>query len=131
MFDLIQIIENSDSYILEEFQKFMERIMEYSWLVRWKNNLLWPKRNQKSSLIFDESNDNKYVSLLRNSSKDFSNNLESLNWKLNFDSNFQLWFAELIINNLTNDISKPNRKLDISKMNDFLYYLENGNDIVE
>ena len=131
MFDLIQIIENSDSYILEEFQKFMERIMEYSWLVRWKNNLLWPKINQKSGLIFDESNNNKYVSLLRNSSKDFSNNLKNLNWKLNFDSNFQLWFAELIINNLTNDISKPNRKLDISKMNNFLYYLENGNDIIE
>lgn len=125
MFDLIQIIENSDSTALETFQIFMEKIMEYVWLRRWNNNLQWYQKNQKSNSILDESNNNEYVSLLRDCSKDFSNNLDDLKWKLNFDSDSQLWFIDLISNNITNDVSKPNWKLDISKMNEFIYHLEN------
>lgn len=125
MFDFLQIIENSDSTSLETFQVFMGKIMEYSWLRRWNNNLQWSQRNQKSDLILDENNGNKYASLLRNCSKDFSNNLEDLKWKLNFDSNSKLWFIDMISKNITNDVTKPNRKLDISKMNEFIYHLEN------
>ena len=130
MFDLIQIIENSDSSSLEQFQIFMEKIMEYSWLRRWNNNLQWSQRNQKSDLILNESNNNEYASLLRNYSNDFSNNLGNLKWKLNFDSNSQLWFIEMISKNITNDVTKPNWKLDISKMNEFIYHLENDEKVM-
>ena len=127
MFDFIQIIENSDSSSLESFQLFMEKIMGYSGLNRWNNNLQWSQKNQKSDLTLDENNDNKYASLLRNWSRDFFDNLENLKWKLNFDSNSQLWFIKMISEHITNGIEKPNRSLDISKMNDFIYHLENDN----
>lgn len=125
MFDFIQIIENSDSTALESFQIFMEKIMEYSWLSRWNNNLQWSQRNQKSDLVLHENDNNKYASLLRSCSIDFSNNIENLKWKLNFDSGSQLWFIDMICKNITNDTWKPNWKIDVSKMNEFIYHLEN------
>lgn len=125
MFDFIQIIENSDSTALESFQIFMEKIMGYSWLSRWNNNLQWSQRNQKSDLVLHENDNNKYASLLRSCSIDFSNNIENLKWKLNFDSGSQLWFIDMICKNITNDTWKPNWKIDVSKMNEFIYHLEN------
>ena len=119
LFDFLQIIENSDSNDLEKFQIFMEKAMEYSWLIWWKNNLRGSQENKSTTVTFNENNKNKYISLLRDNAKSFSANPNIFKDKTNFDSNSNIWFAKMIIENITNNASKPNRKLDEGKMRDF------------
>ena len=122
LFDFIQLVENSDSQTLDKFQIFMEKIInpELSWLEWWKNNLLWSK------LTFDKNNFNKNKSLVINNIEDFSNSPEKFNRDnvQSFGSSQQLWFAQLIIDNITDDSGKPNWKLDPEKMDKFIYHLE-------
>ena len=125
LFDLIQLIENSEPDVLERFQVFMEKVSDYSGLNRWKNNILGSQRNSKYDITFNENNKNKYISLVRDNAKSFSENLDSFKGKMNFDSDSQLWFAKMITENITNNVSKPNWKLDASKMDDFIRHLEN------
>ena len=119
LFDFLEIINNSDSDTLDKFQLFMKEIVEYSWLNRWNNNISWPQINSKSINIFNENNHNENISLLRDCWKDFSANIESLKGKPVFESNSKLWFARIIKEKFTNNISKPNRKLDERKMSEF------------
>ena len=120
MFKLIQIIENSEPNILNKFQIFMEKIMEYSWLKRGSNNILWAQRNAKTSAIFDETNNNHLISLLRDNADNFSKNPQEFKNKKNFDSNSNLWFVDMIVENITTDNSnKANQKLDGVKMRTF------------
>ena len=63
--------------------------------------------------------------MIRDNAKSFSENLDSFKGKMNFDSDSQLWFAKMITENITNNVSKPNWKLDASKMDDFIRHLEN------
>lgn len=124
LFDLLQILENSDSVALEKFQTFMEKISEYSWLNRWINNIFGSQKNQKTDITFNEKHKNKYISIVRENASNFSESPWKFMWKLNFESDSQLWFAQMIIENITNNVSKPNWKLDILKMNDFIRHLE-------
>ena len=134
LFDLLQIIENTgdfktgDIQSLEYFNnEFMPTIMRYSYLKWWDNNLYVPQKNEEGT--FNDKNRNKYMSLIRENANDFSQNLQKFKpwWTRNYDSDYQLWFAQMIIENLTNDVGKPNWKLDITKMNDFIKHLENDN----
>ena len=125
LFDLLQIIENSDTVALEQFQIFMEKIAIYSWLKRWNNNILGSQHNEKTSITFNENNENKYISMIRDNANNFTKNPWIFKWKLNFDADSQLWFAQIIIENITNDAGKPNWKLDMLKMDDFIKNLDN------
>ena len=125
LFDLLQIIENSEPSVLANFQNFMRRIMEYSWLKWWANNILGSQKNEKTDITFNENNKNKYITLVRDSAKSFSKNPDIFKGKVNFESGSQLNFVRMIIENITNDASKPNWKLDAIKMRNFLYHLEN------
>ena len=125
LFDLLQIIENSEPSVLANFQNFMRRIMEYSWLKWWANNILGSQKNEKTDITFNENNKNKYITLVRDSAKSFSKNPNIFKGKVNFESGSQLNFVRMIIENITNDASKPNWKLDAIKMRNFLYHLEN------
>lgn len=120
MFKLIQIIENSEPNTLNKFQIFMEKIMEYSWLKWWSNNILWAQKNTKTSVIFDEVNNNHLISLLRDNADNFSKNPQEFKNIKNFDSNSNLWFVDMIVENITTDNSnKSNQKLDGAKMRTF------------
>ena len=121
LFDFIQLVENSNSDTLDKFQLFMEKIInpEISWLEWWSNNISGVKETQSSKIFFEENSNNKNISLLKNCINDFSANLTRFKDKVNFDHNSNLWFAQLITENLTDDVSKPNRKLDESKMRKF------------
>ena len=126
LFDFLQIIENSEPDVLANFQNFMKIIMDdYSWLKWWANNILGSQKNKKTDITFDENNKNKYISLVRESAKSFSKNPTIFKNKVNFKSDSQLGFVRMIIENITNGASKPNWKLDATKMRDFLYHLEN------
>ncbi len=116
-FDFLQIIENSDSTDLEKFQIFMEKIMKRSWLERGQNNLFGAKLNLEQS-------DNKYINLLKDNAEKFSDNPSVFKGKTNFESDSQLSFIHIIIDNITNGVSKPNWKLDSGKINDFIGHLE-------
>ena len=118
LFDLLQIIENSDPTVLEKFQLFMEKVMKRSGLVWGSNNLLGARQNQ------NEEKNNKYGSMLKDKATEFTANMERFKGKMNFESDTQLWFAQMIIDNITDDAGKPNRKLDASKMDDFIRHLE-------
>lgn len=123
-FDFVQLVENSDSDILNKFQTFMEKVCDYSGLDRWVNNILGSQTNQKSDITFNENNKNKYISMVRENANLFSESPWKFMWKSNFESDSQLWFIQMIIENITDDVSKPNKKLDSSKMDDFIYHLE-------
>ena len=65
--------------------------------------------------------------MLRDNDNDFLTKLETLKWKKNFNADFQLWFAQIIIDNFTNWDWKPNRKLDSSIMDEFMNHIEEDN----
>jgi hypothetical protein len=120
LFDLLEIINNSDPNTLDKFQLFMKEVSELSWLNRWSNNLSWPQENLKSKNIFnDDSNKNENISLLRNCWKDFSANIGLLEGKSVFESTSKFWFAQIVKWKLTDGTSKPNRKLDERNMSEF------------
>ena len=119
LFDLLQIIENSDSAVLEKFQIFMEKISDFSGLKRWNNNIFWAQKD------FNKIKKNKYSLMIIDNAKKFSEKPWIYKGKMNFDSDSQLWFAQMIIENITNNVSKPNWKLDSSKIDNFIYHLEN------
>lgn len=119
LFDLLEIINNSDSNTLDKFQSFMNEITKISWLNRWNNNLYWPQDNLESNIL-NEDNQNNNILMLRNSKEDFSTKVRSLEGKLSFESNYKFWFAQIVKEKLIADgTSKPNRKLDEKKMRDF------------
>ena len=120
LFDFLEIINNSDSDVLDKFQLFMKDLTEYSWLVWWNNNISWPQENLKYKNIFDENNMNENISLIKSCKDDFSNKFESLTGKLSFESGYKLWFAQIIKEKLTDkSITKPNWKLDETQMRRF------------
>jgi len=118
LFDIIEIINNSDSYTLDKFQLFMNEITNLSWLNRWKNNLNWPQDNLESNIL-NKDNQNENISMLKNSRKDFSDKKEDLKGKLSFESDYKFWFAQIVKEKLTDGTSKPNRKLNEEKMHNF------------
>lgn len=119
LFDFLQVINNSNPYDLENFQIFMWKILEYAWLDWWKNNLLGPQENDKTGF------ENEYISIIRDSISDFSNNPDIFKDKVNFDSSSMFWFANMIVNKITDKETKPNRKLDSTEMVKFIQHLEN------
>jgi len=128
LFDLIQIIERTsdpnDGNIqnLEYFSStFMPVAMEYSWLKWWERNELQNKNGQKSKDIFGYNGDNKYINWLKDKTKDF--NPKQFSWVANFEKQHQLWFADLIKENIIT-WNKPNWKLDGEKMRKFVNGLE-------
>ena len=128
LFDLIQIIERTsdpnDGNIqnLEYFSStFMPVVMEYSWLKWWERNDRQNKNTQKSKDIFGYNGDNKYINWLKDKTKDF--NPKQFSWVANFEKQHQLWFADLIKENIIT-WNKPNWKLDGEKMRKFVDGLE-------
>ena len=93
--------------------------MEYSGLTRWKNNLLGPQENDKTEF------ENEYITKIRDSINDFSNNPDIFKNKVNFESSSMFWLANMIVNTITNKEAKPNRKLDSTEMVKFIQHLEN------
>lgn len=124
LYDFIQLVENSDSNTLNKFQILMGKVCDYSGLDRWSNNILGSQTNQKSDITFNENNKNKYISMIRENANLFSDSPWKFMWKLDFGSDSQLWFIQMIKENITNDVSKPNRKLDLSKIDTFIYHLD-------
>jgi len=126
LFDVIQILDNSDSSNLEYFNNvFMPTVMEYSWLKYWEKNIIQDKKNKKSETIFEYNGDNDNKKYLKDKIKNF--NSEQFSWIANFNSNHQLWFADLIKLKITS-WSKPTWKLDIKKMDDFIKDIEGENE---
>lgn len=103
--------------------KFMATVMEYAWLVWWENNLEQKKHNPKSSILFNENNDNETIKYLRDKIKDF--NPDTFKWIGNFDSSQNLWIIDLILDDMLNE-SKT--ELSISKMENFIINLETGSE---
>jgi len=126
LFDVIQILDNSDFSNLEYFNNvFMPTVMEYSWLKYWEKNIIQDKKNKKSETIFEYNGDNDNKKYLKDKIKNF--NSEQFSWVANFNSNHQLWFADLIRLKITS-WSKPNWKLDIKKMDDFIKGIKGENE---
>ena len=128
LFDIIQILDNTwdtkDGNIqaLEYFNnQFMPKIMEYAWLNWWTRNEHQDKNNKKSEKIFNYNWDNKNIQCLRDNTKDF--NPSQFSWIANFESSHQLWFADLVKEKLI-IWNEMNRKLDISKMKQFIKDIE-------
>ena len=128
LFDVIQIIERTadsedgDSQSLEYFNStFMPIMMEHSWLKWWERNDHQDKEWQKSKNIFSYNGDNGYINCLKDKTKDF--NPEQFLWVANFESQHQLWFADLIKEKIIT-WKKPDRKLDEEKMREFVNGVE-------
>jgi hypothetical protein len=128
LFDVIQIIERTadpedgDIQSLEYFNNtFMPVVMEYSWLKWWERNDRQDKEGQKSKNIFSYRGDNKYINSLKDKTKDF--NPEQFSWVANFESQHQLWFADLIKEKIIT-WKKPNWKLNTKEMENFVNGLE-------
>jgi hypothetical protein len=115
LFDFLQIIENSDPSALERFQLFMERVSNFALLKWWSNNINGSQR------VFEENYDNENMNLLRDSIKSFSkdsykfmrNNIQ------NFTSEHQLWFIQIIKENLT-DRTWADMRLNSLKIDNFI-----------
>lgn len=127
-FKFFQIIDetakdnNNGIKALDYFNnKFMPIIMEYYWLTWWENNLEQNKNNPKSSIFFDESNDNSAIKELRDKIWNFNPN--AFKWIGNFDATQNLWILDFILDNLLNSTGT---EIDISKMDDFIRGLESG-----
>ena len=137
LFDVIEIIHNTanmddgDIQSLEYFNNtFMPTIMKYSWLEWGYNNLYGPKRKENNKnnydVTFNENNDNKYLLLIRETVRDFSLKLRDFRydeWTRNYNSDYQLWFADFIKNNFVKR-DKPNWILNTSLMETFVNNLQ-------
>lgn len=128
LYDLIDIIENTGDInngniqALEYFNNtFMPKVMEYSWLKWGERNEYQNKTKEKSEKIFNYGGDNENIKFLRDKTKDF--NPSQFSWVANFESSHQLWFADLIKAKIVT-WSDVNRKLDISKMEQFIKDIE-------
>ena len=123
LFDFVQIIENSDSDTINKFQLFMERVLnpELSWIQWWTNNPFGSKKR------FDKTNKNKYMSLVIDNIQSFSYepNKFKNNGVQSFGLDHQLWFAQMIIDNIVEN-KKPNWKLDSLKIDSFIKHFETG-----
>ena len=129
IFDVIQIIdntgdqENHDIESLKYFNNtFMPTISEYSWLKWGEKNITQDKNSKKAKILFEYDGNNGNINFLKNISRDF--NPQQFSWIANFDSSYQLWFANLIKLRISL-WSEPNWKLDIMKMRNFIEDLEN------
>ena len=138
IFNVIKIIENTVNSStegvkdLEYFSNtFMPKIMEYSCLKWWENNLEGPKEDSENrdmyNITFNENNNNQYISLIRESANDFSQNLNKFQPEntRNYDSSYNLWFADFIEKNFI-IWEKPDWKLSYEKMAEFIDNLENN-----
>ena len=128
LFDMIEIIENTwdlkdgDIQSLEYFNnEFMPTVMEYSWLKWWERNIYQDKNNKKSEKIFNYDGDNENIKYFRGKIDNF--NPEQFSWIANFDSSYQLWFADFIKENFIT-WNGANWILNISEMRDFIRDLE-------
>jgi len=122
IYDTLNFIRESDSEALEYFNdEFMPKMMEYSGLERWINNMSQNTRaNEKSKRLFDDSNqNNEYIKYLREKVGNF--NPSQFLWPDTFDGSYQLKFADLIKEKLLDD-SKT--KLNKSKMEGFVRGLD-------
>lgn len=118
IYDTLNFIRESDSEALEYFNsEFMPRIMEYSGLQRWINNMSQnPRANEKSKRLFDDSNqNNEYMKYLREKVGNF--NPSQFLWPDTFDGSYQLKFADLIKEKLLDD---SKMKLNKSRMEEFI-----------
>ena len=142
LFDIIQIIDNSgniengDIQSLEYFNNiFMPKIMKYSWLIWWKNNMKQDMTNLESEKLFNYKWNDENITYFKDIIKDF--NPQQFSWenKTNdFNASHQLWLAWFItggwesknkINFVTGE--KPNWILNRTKMENFLTKLETMN----
>ena len=122
LFKVIQILDNSDSTSLEYFNNtFMPKMMWYAWLKRGERNEYQDKSNKKSERIYKYDGDNENIKYFRDKTKDF--NPKQFSWVANFEKQHQLWFADLIKENIIT-WNKPNWKLDGEKMRKFVDWLE-------
>lgn len=122
LFDVIQLLDKSDPSTLEYFNNtFMPTVMEYSWLKWWETNVSQDINNKKSEKIFKYNGENENINLLKDKMEDF--NPHQFSGIANFDSSYQLWFADLIKQKIAS-WNKPNWNLDIKKMSDFIKDLE-------
>ncbi len=89
-------IKNGDIEALEYFNnEFMPKIMEYLWLLRWKNNDNQNTENEKSKMLFNYEGNNEDIICLINNVKNF--NPERVpKGTSDFKSSHQLWFVEFI-----------------------------------
>ena len=89
-------IKNGDIEALEYFNnEFMPKIMEYSWLLRWKNNDNQNTENEKSKRLFNYKGDNEDIICLINNVKNFNPEWIPKNTS-DFKNSHQLWFVEFI-----------------------------------
>ena len=65
--------------------------------------------------------------MIRDSANSFSKDPNVFKGKLNFEPGANLWFVKMIIENITDNTSKPNRKLDAFKIDEFVQHLETDN----
>ena len=137
LFDLFQIIERTnDSSVLSAFYENIKKISKYSWLERWKNNENQNKKNWFSEKIFDteENEDNERLApdilyLKRKSEKFYEEKNRIKSWNNVFGAWFDLWFADIIKDKMT-EWTKPDWKLDIVKMNNFVKLIENESTVL-
>ena len=128
LFNIIQVINNTgnigNSDSLKYFNnEFMPKIMQYSWLKWWKNNLNGPEKNtdnqKEYEVTFNNNNKNENISKIRKGAEDFKWKIIS---KKSYDWNYQLEFVNFIADNFT-DWDEPVWKLNLSSMKEFLMSL--------
>jgi hypothetical protein len=117
LFRLVKIIDYTGDKqpdwvdILDYFENtFMPKAMEYSWLKWWENNY----NQDKSWDLFTRNDNNKTTNILKSKIDNFNPHL--FEWIWDFDSSHQLWFIDLITDNL---LDKSQNTLDMEKMRNF------------
>lgn len=117
LFRLVKIIDYTGDKqpnwvdTLDYFENtFMPKAMEYSWLKWWENNI----NQDKSKDLFTKNDNNETTNILKSKIDNFNPNL--FEWVWNFDSSHQLWFIDLITDNL---LDESQNTLDMKKMEDF------------
>ena len=131
IYNLLHIIENSDSNQLSKFSSFMNDISKYAGLTRWNNNPPEIQNNRMLKEIKESNQDDNNSArwCLKKSLMSFKG--ESVNIRnqnvLNFESNNRLWIAQLIIDNIiTNPKDVANSKFETIKIDSFLRSLNTG-----
>ena len=136
-YNVMQIINNSDLKNINAFSNYMPSITKYTWKI-WGNNVQDPTMDEYKAILSlknknldnsKECNDIKYF-LNIITGADAQDKYENNGWpKWQIDKNYKNWFASFICEKFTNPSKPPNRKLEQSKIEEFLKSLEKCNDI--
>lgn len=136
-YNVMQIINNSDLKNINAFSNYMPSITKYTWKI-WGNNVQDPTMDEYKAILSlknknldnsKECNDIKYF-LNIITGADAQDKYENNGWpKWQIDKNYKNWFASFICEKFTNPSEPPNRKLEQSKIEEFLKSLEKCNDI--